>query len=228
MPSNEDLRGAVTDTLDALRGMVEETSTLAWAPKDGVLPLIRSAILRRQYECLSVAVDLVDKSQGFAAVALLRAACEEFIWAKYLASLHRSDAEQLLVLVGHKEINDSLKAQDEHAGRKVSELLGLADYLKGSEASAKRLNTQIKTLGAKLNFHVHGLAAVALDGQTVSSTRIREAIRADDLDAASQMLGRTYSIAGKIIHGDQLGHKLGFPTANARAAHSLAIERNSS
>ena len=72
----------------------------------------------------------------------------------------------------------------------------------------------LKTLGAELNFHVHGLAAVALDGQTVSSTRIREAIRADDFDAASQMLGRTYSIAGKIIHGDQLGHKLGFPTAN--------------
>lgn len=76
----------------------------------------------------------------------------------------------------------------------------------------------LKTLGTELNFHVHGLAAVALDGQTVSSTRIREAIRADDFDAASQMLGRTYSIAGKIIHGDQLGHKLGFPTANLDTA----------
>lgn len=69
-------------------------------------------------------------------------------------------------------------------------------------------------LGAELCFQVHGLAAVALDGYTVSSTRIRETIRSGDFDSASQMLGRAYSIAGKIVHGDQLGHKLGFPTAN--------------
>jgi len=72
----------------------------------------------------------------------------------------------------------------------------------------------LKSLGDKLDFAVHGLAAVALDGQTVSSTRIREAIRAGDFDAASQMLGRAYSIAGKVVRGDHLGHKLGFPTAN--------------
>jgi riboflavin kinase / FMN adenylyltransferase len=58
------------------------------------------------------------------------------------------------------------------------------------------------------------MAAVSLDGEPVSSTRIREAIRAGDLDAASQMLGRAYSIAGPVIEGDKLGHKLGFPTAN--------------
>ena len=72
----------------------------------------------------------------------------------------------------------------------------------------------LKQLGAELKFAVHGLAAVALDGKAVSSTRIREAIRLGDLDAANQMLGRAYSIAGMIVHGDRLGHQLGFPTAN--------------
>lgn len=72
----------------------------------------------------------------------------------------------------------------------------------------------LRTLGRELDFSVHGLAAVALDGQTVSSTRIREAVRAGDFDAAGQMLGRAYSIAGTVVRGDQLGHKLGFPTAN--------------
>ena len=72
----------------------------------------------------------------------------------------------------------------------------------------------LKQLGGEIGFQVHGLAAVSLDGQPVSSTRIRETIRAGDFDAASQMLGRAYALAGKIIHGDQLGHKLGFPTAN--------------
>ncbi len=72
----------------------------------------------------------------------------------------------------------------------------------------------LKKLGGELKFAVHGLAAVSLDGKAVSSTRIREAIRAGHLDAASQMLGRAYSLAGTVIHADGLGHKLGFPTAN--------------
>ena len=54
----------------------------------------------------------------------------------------------------------------------------------------------LKTLGAELHFTVHGMAAVSLDGKVVSSTRIRETIKAGDLDAASQMLGRAYSLAG--------------------------------
>lgn len=76
----------------------------------------------------------------------------------------------------------------------------------------------LRTLGGELHFQVHGLAAVALDGQAVSSTRIREVIRAGDFDAASQMLGRPYAICGRVVEGDQLGRQLGFPTANVDAA----------
>jgi riboflavin kinase/FMN adenylyltransferase len=72
----------------------------------------------------------------------------------------------------------------------------------------------LKTLGGELGFQVHGLAAVSLAGQIVSSTRIRERIGSGDLDSASQMLGRTYSIFARVIRGDQLGRKLAFPTAN--------------
>ena len=72
----------------------------------------------------------------------------------------------------------------------------------------------LKRLGKELNFQVHGLAAVSLDGQAVSSTRIREAIRRGQLDAASQMLGREYALAGTVMRGDRIGQQLGFPTAN--------------
>ena len=72
-------------------------------------------------------------------------------------------------------------------------------------------------LGQEMKFAVHGLAAVALDGRAVSSTRIREAIAQGRLDAASQMLGRAYSLAGLVVKGDQLGRKLGFPTANVES-----------
>ena len=69
-------------------------------------------------------------------------------------------------------------------------------------------------LGRELGFVVHGLSAVSLDGRSVSSTRVREAIRNGQLDAAGQMLGRGYSFAGPVIRGRQIGRQLGFPTAN--------------
>ena len=87
-----------------------------------------------------------------------------------------------------------------------------ADFVFGHQRSGNV--PLLKKLGAELKFIVHGLAAVSLDGQVVSSTRIREAIRAGDLDAASQMLGRAYSLAGRIVEGDRFGRQLGFPTAN--------------
>ncbi len=72
----------------------------------------------------------------------------------------------------------------------------------------------LRKLGAELKFTVHGMAAVSLDGQAVSSTRIRQAIRAGALDRVSQMLGRAYALAGTVVKGDGLGQQLGFPTAN--------------
>lgn len=76
----------------------------------------------------------------------------------------------------------------------------------------------LRRLGAEIKFQVHGLAALALDGETVSSTRIRQCVRGGDLDAASQMLGRSYAIAGKVVEGDRVGRTLDAPTANVDAA----------
>ena len=76
----------------------------------------------------------------------------------------------------------------------------------------------LQDLGRELKFTVHGLAALALDGYVVSSTRIRDAITAGKLDLVAEMLGRPYSLAGEVMKGDQLGSKLGFPTANLDCA----------
>jgi riboflavin kinase/FMN adenylyltransferase len=76
----------------------------------------------------------------------------------------------------------------------------------------------LQRLGRELGFQVHGLAAVALDGQPVSSTRIRDAIRTGDFAQAGRMLGRPYRLAGRVVRGDQLGRTLGFPTANLDVA----------
>ena len=87
-----------------------------------------------------------------------------------------------------------------------------ADFVFGRNRSGNV--ALLKTLGAEIGFQVHGHAAVALDGETVSSTRIRAAVRAGNLDATSQMLGRPYTICGGVVAGDRIGHALGFPTAN--------------
>jgi riboflavin kinase/FMN adenylyltransferase len=80
----------------------------------------------------------------------------------------------------------------------------------------------LRELGAELGFQVHGIAAVALERQTISSTRIRESIRIGRLEAASEMLGRAYGVASRVVRGDQLGRSLGFPTANL-AVSGLAL-----
>ena len=98
---------------------------------------------------------------------------------------------------------------------KIQSICVGADFVFGQKRSGNV--ALLKKLGGELGFTVHGLAAVALDNQTVSSTRIREAIRAGDFDAASQMLGRSYAIAGRVVEGDRLGRQLGFPTANLDA-----------
>jgi riboflavin kinase / FMN adenylyltransferase len=72
----------------------------------------------------------------------------------------------------------------------------------------------LQELGSELGFTLHALRDVELDGQSVSSTRIRDAVRAGDFALAGRMLARPYALRGTVIQGEQLGRKLGFPTAN--------------
>jgi riboflavin kinase / FMN adenylyltransferase len=84
----------------------------------------------------------------------------------------------------------------------------------------------LRNLGALFDFEVVGIPAVTLgNGEPVSSTAIRHAIEAGDLEKAAQMLGREYTILGTVVRGDDLGKKIGFPTANL-SAHSEQFPPN--
>lgn len=72
------------------------------------------------------------------------------------------------------------------------------------------------SLGAEKGFDVVAVKPVMLDGEVVSSTRIRQAVSRGDLADAADLLGRPYSVFGVVIQGDQLARKLGFPTANVK------------
>lgn len=70
-------------------------------------------------------------------------------------------------------------------------------------------------LGEREGFAVERLEALSVDGDVVSSTRIRELLRQGDVWEASALLGRLYTVRGEIIHGQNRGGRLlGFPTAN--------------
>jgi riboflavin kinase/FMN adenylyltransferase len=72
----------------------------------------------------------------------------------------------------------------------------------------------LSRLAAELAFQLAALPPVMMEGERISSTRIRQAIRDGNLAAAARMLGRPYTVQGEVIEGRRLGRRLGFPTAN--------------
>lgn len=69
-------------------------------------------------------------------------------------------------------------------------------------------------LAGELGFRLEALPPVMMDGDRISSTRIRQAIQDGNLEAAGRMLGRSYTVEGKVVAGRKLGRTIGFPTAN--------------
>lgn len=68
--------------------------------------------------------------------------------------------------------------------------------------------------GQRFGFHVEDTLSYQVAGHRVSSTLIRDALGAGDLAQAEQLLGRPYSVCGRVVHGEKRGRQLGFPTAN--------------
>ncbi|EEX35016.1 MULTISPECIES: bifunctional riboflavin kinase/FAD synthetase [Vibrio] len=81
---------------------------------------------------------------------------------------------------------------------------------KGRKGNFKML----KEAGEKHGFEVVSTQSFCLEQLRVSSTAIREALASDELNSAAEMLGRDYSISGRVSHGRKLGRTIGFPTAN--------------
>jgi riboflavin kinase / FMN adenylyltransferase len=87
----------------------------------------------------------------------------------------------------------------------------------------------LREMGAELGFDVVGIDLVGTDGrpadksQRVSSTAIRSALQAGDLDTASEMLGRHYEVRGFVVDGDKRARDLGFPTANLEVPGEICL-----
>ena len=75
----------------------------------------------------------------------------------------------------------------------------------------------------RFGFSVDETETLMHGGSRVSSTRVRECIRNDDFSGAAELLGRPYSLSGRIAHGKKLGRELGYPTINIKMGDKTLI-----
>jgi riboflavin kinase / FMN adenylyltransferase len=78
----------------------------------------------------------------------------------------------------------------------------------------------LKILSAKYGFYLEKVGPVEFDNEVISSTLIRQAISAGDVESAAKYLGRNYSLSGKVVPGDSRGKELNYPTANIAISNS--------
>ncbi len=140
-----------------------------------------------------------------------------------LQALRRQSVERVLCL----RFNRALAAltPDEFIGRILIDGLGVKAVVVGDDFrfGAKRAGDAglLQRVGAQQGFTTLPMRGFAVDGERVSSTRIRAALARADFGMVERLLGRPYSMCGRVAHGDKLGRTLGVPTANVHL-HRLA------
>ncbi len=79
----------------------------------------------------------------------------------------------------------------------------------------------LRSMGRELGFEANGVPPVVLDGEVVSSTRVRRAVAHGRVEAAWKLLGQPLFVDGSVFRGERLGRKLGFPTLNIEVENEL-------
>jgi riboflavin kinase/FMN adenylyltransferase len=93
------------------------------------------------------------------------------------------------------------------------------DFCYGSKRAGNF--TSLKAAGQQYGFEVSSIQTILENGERISSSALRTALANGDMKLAEKLLGRPYGISGHVIHGQQLGRQLGFPTLNLAVANHL-------
>jgi len=136
-----------------------------------------------------------------------------------LELFRRAGIEHTLVL-GFDERLRAMPAAD-FAREVLAQGLGARRLVLGFDSKFGNSRSGTPDELARLGYAVEVVAQVLVRGRAVSSTAIREAVELGDLEAAQAMLGRPFAVYGEVVHGDGLGARLGFPTANVDPLHEL-------
>lgn len=126
----------------------------------------------------------------------------------------------------------SLLSSEEFVRDEIAEKIGISEFVIGYDHhfGKDRSGTidTLEELGPEMGFDVYVVSKREMGEITISSTKIRNALQEEgDVETAAKLLGRPYMLNGVVIHGDERGRKIGFPTANLRQEHpDKAIPKN--
>lgn len=132
--------------------------------------------------------------------------------------LEKHGVENLLIVEFTKDF--SALSAEEFIFKYLINGIGLREIVLGHDhhfGKGREGNVELLTeIGLRENFIVTKTDAVIIDGEIVSSTKIRNALITGDLKNANKLLGRNYEFSGVVIGGDKRGRQLGYPTANIK------------
>jgi len=129
---------------------------------------------------------------------------------------------ELVVIPFDREF--SKRSAKEFIERVLIEMLGAEQVSVGENFRfGAKAKGDPKMLAARSEFETRVVPLVEMDGETISSTRIRALVAAGDMEGARHCLGAPFMVEGEVVSGDQRGRELGFPTANLVPDDRLAI-----
>ncbi|MEO7149113.1 MAG: bifunctional riboflavin kinase/FAD synthetase [Rhodanobacteraceae bacterium] len=143
-----------------------------------------------------------EKLQGFAAAGI-----ERVLMLRFDAKLAAMSAEDFVreVLTSRMGAREIWVGEDFRFGHRRAGGFGL-----------------LQRMGGEFGFSAHALEPVVVDDERVSATRIRELLGKGEFESATRLLDRPFSIGGRVVRGNRMGHELGFPTANIRLGRRVA------
>lgn len=145
-----------------------------------------------------------------------------------LTRFQDAGVEEVLFL----EFNQAFAAltPDEFVFRILRDGIGVRDLFVGEHFAFGKgragRTADLLRLGAQSGFQVHPVPAMRVDGEVVSSSRIRMLVQAGDVRGAARCLGRPYALSGPVVRGERRGQVLGWPTANLRLPQGRVIPAN--
>jgi riboflavin kinase/FMN adenylyltransferase len=139
--------------------------------------------------------------------------------------LRKFDIDYLIILRFNKNLI-SMSAQDFIEEILIKKLniksLTVGDDFKFGKNQSGNIE-DLENYASKGFFNLNIENKQCIENTRISSTLIRDAVASNDFALASKMLGRSYSISGKIIHGEKRGSKIGFPTANIKLKANILL-----
>lgn len=130
--------------------------------------------------------------------------------------IRRQGIEKLVIIPFTREF--SQLTSEEYVTKILYERIGMQGIVIGYDHGFGRgreggIHT-LQALGAQCGFWVEQLPPFKVDGEVISATRIRNALKTGDIEHANMLLGYAYTVQGTVVKGDGRGRQLGFPTAN--------------